>query len=156
MAYDAASRETVLFGGANCVQGDCPAVACLRVSLECMTANLNFFDDTWTWDGNDWTHVQPKHAPRARAYGQLAYDLAPSGVILYGGVGLVAQTNVGVAYSDTWRWDGSDWNSIDANAPTERYDASMAEAPSGGLLLFGGAIGGSTSGNSDTWIFSSR
>ncbi|HEY3955205.1 MAG TPA: hypothetical protein VGM53_17695 [Streptosporangiaceae bacterium] len=45
MAYDAATRTTVLFGGST---------------------DRSTFGDTWTWDGSAWTRQAPAIHPPAR------------------------------------------------------------------------------------------
>src|SRR2546429_77956 len=54
MAYDAATHTVVLFGG-----GD-------RFLL----------NDTWTWDGSDWTQQAPATSPPIRQRASMAYDNA--------------------------------------------------------------------------------
>src|SRR5262245_2538816 len=54
MADDAARGQMVLFGG-------------------CCEDGADYFGDTWTWNGTDWTHVHPAHAPPRRAWMGAAY-----------------------------------------------------------------------------------
>ena len=64
MAYDAARGEVVLFGGRR----------------------LRLLDDTWTWDGTDWTERSPRHrSPSARDSMGMAYDAARGEVVMFGG-----------------------------------------------------------------------
>ena len=49
MAYDAARKVVVLFGGLGSTQSNRP-----------VSVNLN---DTWTWDGRAWTEHRPQHVP---------------------------------------------------------------------------------------------
>ena len=46
MAYDSAHGQVVLFGGQD--------------------ANLNALNDTWVWDGTNWTQKFPQTIPPAR------------------------------------------------------------------------------------------
>ena len=113
MAYDAATSQLVLFGGA----GDSGILA-----------------DTWTWDGSTWTQQSPATSPPALYYASMAYDAATSQLVLFGGAdqtGLSAQT---------WTWDGSTWTQqAPAVSPPARQFASMAyDAATGQLILFGG------------------
>jgi len=78
MAYDAATGNTVLFGGIG------PAS---RSS-----------SSTWTWDGSTWTRQAPATSPSARGYAAMAYDAAASNVVLFGGEGPHSFHN------DTWIW----------------------------------------------------
>ena len=78
MAYDAATRNAVLFGGVG---------------------RVNYLRDTWTWDGSTWTRQAPATSPPARAGASMAYDAATGTVVLFGGVTSSFQ-NLG----DTWTW----------------------------------------------------
>ena len=80
-AYDAARSQVVLFGGFDGIQ---------------------FYRDTWTWDGSAWTERTPAHSPSARSYTGMAYDAAREEVVLFGGYD-------GGSLGDTWTWDGTDW-----------------------------------------------
>ena len=57
MAYDAAHGQVVLFGGG----GSDP---------------LSDLDDTWVWDGSNWTQKSPANRPGGRAEHAMAYDSA--------------------------------------------------------------------------------
>jgi hypothetical protein len=81
MAYDAARREVVLFGGIDAQTG----------------APL---DDTWTWNGNAWSRRTPAVRPQARSRHSMTYDNAGGRVLLYG----PEETG-----KELWAWDGSNW-----------------------------------------------
>ena len=76
MAYDPATGNVVLFGGADALQR---------------------FGDTWTWDGTTWTKQAPATSPPARYSASMAYDAATGNVVLFGGQG-------GAFLGDTWTW----------------------------------------------------
>ncbi len=57
-------------------------------------------NDTWVWDGIDWSKRSPATSPPGRQYARLAFDEARGNAVLYGGFG---------ALSDTWTWDGNNW-----------------------------------------------
>src|SRR5215469_679654 len=100
MAYDAATRNVVLFGG-----------------LSGITRG-----DTWTWDGSTWTKQRPATSPPARYNASMAYDAATGNVVLFGGLG-----HRTCCPSDTWVWDGSTWTKqAPAAHPPGRLGASMA------------------------------
>ena len=131
MAYDAATGNTVLFGGVT------------RKEL----------GDTWTWNGSTWTKQAPATSPPARSGASMAYDAATGNIVLFGGAG--SHHHHGL-FDDTWTWNGSTWTK-DATAthPSARNSASMAyDAATGNVVLFGG--GGFGSGPSplgDTWTW---
>jgi len=94
-------------------------------------------DETWTWDGGKWTEMMPVHKPPARRAAAMAYDPAHQVVVLYGG--LVQDRNEGIAASDTWTWDGSDWTMVSpkTDSPGDREGPVMVTAGNR-ILLFGG------------------
>lgn len=100
--------------------------------------------DTWSWDGNSWTQLNPAHSPSARDSASLA---AVGGhLVLFGGF----SRTIG-QLSDTWTWDGNDWTQLNVTGPTARSCASMASL-GGKAVLFGGTDHpGSVLG--DTWIW---
>jgi hypothetical protein len=81
VAFDAVRHVVLLFGG-NTVEGG---------------GSLN---DTWTWNGQDWTEAVPAESPPARGFARLAVDTAHGEAVLFGGF---------EALQDTWTWDGSTW-----------------------------------------------
>jgi hypothetical protein len=80
MAYDAATSNVVLFGGANNSRGA--------------------LSDTWTWDGSTWKKQNPAAHASARTSAAMAYDAATSNVVLFGGV----SSDLGSPFGDTWIW----------------------------------------------------
>jgi len=129
MAFDAGNNLTVLFGGAD-VAGFPPTA----------------FADTWTWDGVDWTQASPATSPPGRYFGGMAYDIARSKVVMYGGL---SPTFFGANYlDDTWEWDGTNWTQITtANTPGSIFgnpgvgEVSMAYDLIGQkIVMFGGDL----------------
>jgi hypothetical protein len=139
MSADARS-DLVLFGGLSA--GNPP----------------EYFGDTWTWDGADWT-------PRCGAAGlapcplpgrwetPLAYASSSGQAILYGG-----DNGAPTPYlQDTWAWDGSAWAQItltgSAPGPRTNLQAAFNTVPAGPgptILLYGGGDG--TTIHNDTHI----
>ncbi len=133
MAYDAAHGEVVLFGGF--VNADNP------YSL----------DDTWLWDGANWTQQFPQTSPPARSDYGMTYDSVHSQVVIFGGQG---STN-GVL-GDTWTWDGANWTQeFPKNTPPARFGGALAyDSGHGQSILFGGlSYSQNPLGNiwADTW-----
>jgi hypothetical protein len=62
-------------------------------------------NETWTFDGTNWTQRSPLNAPPARLQGEMVFDPARGRVVLFGGGSTGWTTN----YSDTWEWDGTNW-----------------------------------------------
>jgi hypothetical protein len=129
MAYDAATGNIVLFGGAD---------------------GVHLFTGTWTWDGSTWTKQAPAARPSAAFAPSMAYDAATGNTVMFGG------GNKHGSLSGTWTWDGSTWTKqAPATSPPARQYGSMAyDAATGNVVLFGG--GGGSSGLSplgDTWTW---
>jgi hypothetical protein len=79
LAYDAALRAVLLFGGA--------VGACCSNSL----------NDTWAWDGANWTEIYPANTPpRARNAANMDYNPLYQVVLLFGG------DSSGPVLDDTW------------------------------------------------------
>jgi Putative Ig domain/Galactose oxidase, central domain len=125
MAYDPATGQLVLFGGAG-------------------TSGV-ILNDTWTWNGTTWSELSPSESPSPRSDAAMAYDPANGEVVLFGGDGANGQLG------DTWFWDGSDWSQGDPSAsPMARYLSTLAYDPSlGELVLFSGLS--TPEGTNDTW-----
>ncbi len=99
MVYDGAHREVVLFGGDD-------------------TKHSNYYNDTWVWDGSNWTEKQPTNPPSARSYMGAAYD--GYNVSLFGGM-LRGQST-----DETWSWDGDSWSKVPGLLPVKRAGLAMA------------------------------
>jgi hypothetical protein len=133
LAYDAARKNVVLFGGTG--SGG--------------TANAA----TWLWDGASWREAQAGVAPPARTEHAMAFDAARGKVVLFGG--LCSQCTVPLA--DTWEWDGAAWQAAVESGPSARSGAAMAFDPARGkVVLFGGvgvvdADAGTIAPMADTW-----
>jgi hypothetical protein len=127
MAWDAAHNNMVLFGGFG---------------------NGNDLNDTWVWDGNNWSLRTPLHRPPARASFAMTFDQRNQQVVLFGGF-----TGAFNVLADTWIWDGSDWTQKSpANGPTPRYGARMVFDPeNNAVVLFGGFNADSDSPG--TWLW---
>jgi uncharacterized protein (TIGR03437 family) len=119
MAYDAARRQVVLFGG-EAADG----------------AGVQFLNDTWVWDGSNWTQKNPVDSPTPRSAHAMAYGVARGRVVLFGG-----WRGVSAAYwSDTWEWNGDSWTLMRVrNTPAGRYGHAMVyDNRNGGFLVYGG------------------
>jgi hypothetical protein len=98
---------------------------------------------TWLWDGTEWS-LQGYAGPRTPISGHAMATLG-SRVFLFGGT--VEYTVSGLS-SDTFDWDGMNWNWHNVSGPSARTGHAMA--PIGGkIVLFGGWDG--ITPLSDTW-----
>lgn len=79
MAYDAAGKKVVLFGGFDAT---------------------SYLNDTWVFDGLNWTQITTPTAPSPRAATAMAFDRVAGKIVMFGGFD-------GSQYlGDTWIWDG--------------------------------------------------
>jgi hypothetical protein len=115
MVYDSARDVVVLFGGFG------------------TTGDLN---DTWEWNGANWTQVFPKKRPAIRGAHRMVYDPVNKVTILHGGF----RTTLGRTLRDMWSYDGSNWTEIKPfNIPNDRRDQSLVfDAARGRICLYGG------------------
>jgi len=110
MAYDAARRRTVVFGG--------------RVSSTVQA-------ETWEWDGSAW-HAGPS-GPPARDFATMVYDRARGVSVLFGGRGAAGDLG------DTWTYDGAVWTQRTGTGPSARARPAIAyDEARQRVVLFGG------------------
>jgi hypothetical protein len=138
MAYDAADREVILYGGA--------AISYSSVTLT----------DTWAFRAGLWTNLTASltTAPGPLAGASMAYDAADGYLVLFGGQGACALT-----CHATWTFVGNKWTELNPSmSPPGREEASLAyDVSDSELVLFGG-LNYSETGTfdnplSDTWTF---
>lgn len=130
LAYDIHRNVTVLFGG------DSPTSS--------PRAN-----DTWEFDGTDWTEITPAQSPPGRANidQALVYDSARTKVVLFGGLGASGYL------SDTWEYNGATWNQITGQSPQRRDSHAMVFDSQRGLTVLFGGYSASGSRLNDTWEY---
>lgn len=143
MAYDPATKDVVLFGGIN------------------STGNTKVLNDTWTWDGADWTQRHPANSPPERNNAALAYDAATNQQVLFGGASSKPAIGglVPPPLNDTWVWTGSNWlKQHPATLPLPVIKPALVYDPAQrNLLLFGGLYADTTPVRkelNDTWQWS--
>ena len=117
LAFSVAQARTVLFGG---ITGGGSGY---------MTSN-----ETWEYDGVDWTRIVTANAPSPRTDCAMVGDTLRGRIVLFGGSGLP------LLHSDTWEYDGIDWLLVQPPVhPTARQGHAMAfDAARGRTVLFGG------------------
>lgn len=145
MVYDSARERMVMFGGLGTVE-----------------PGNGTNDQTWEWDGTNWTLMTTAVTPTDRCGYAMAYDATRGKTIMFGGTGVVtnvytiADTTYTIinlsASPGTWKWDGTNWTLLTpSNNPSWRYNATMARSPNtGNLILFGGIVDPNVS-NDETW-----
>ena len=134
MAYDPNSNKLLLFGGAVYLGGQ----------------TFSPFGDTWLYNDAGpspvWTQASPATSPPAR-YGHALVE-SPDGPLLFGG-----SDGTGNLPLRVWRWNGSDWELLDALAPTPRTNYGAAyDSRRDRVVVFGGRTQcGSGSYLNETW-----
>ena len=131
MAYDAASRRVVLFGGDD--------------------GTSTGSGETWEYDGAraTWTLVTPVGStPSPRNGHAMAYDAARRKIVLFGGTSNMLR-------GDTWEYDSATrtWAQITPSTTSpspRRYHAMTYDAARGAIVLFGGSDG---SNDAETWEY---
>lgn len=113
-------------------------------------------NDTWEWDGSNWTERTAPVVPGARRNHATAYDSVRERAYVISGLGFNNQPpsfNL-FRYDDMWAWDGETWSEIVASprpAPRQGSSAVFDELRQE-VVLFGGRCSGGTD-CSDTWTF---
>jgi uncharacterized protein (TIGR03437 family) len=136
MVWDAARSQVILFAGDP-------------VDLSNLTPNGelggNFYDDTWTWDGFNWTQLAPLNSPPARAGHAMAYDAVRQKSVMFGG-----NSVTDVPLDDTWTWDGTNWTQQGPKmVPLGRVSPVMAfDAAHSQTVMYGGS-----DTFTDTWVW---
>jgi hypothetical protein len=138
MAYDSARSQAVLFGGTDCF----------------VTNPCSVFNETWTWNGTDWTQRHPATSPPALFDASMAFDSHRGVAVLFGGT----PGNLTLS-GQTWEWNGTNWaQRAPSTSPPARMQAAMAyDAARRQTVLFGGgSVAGFSSGKAplgDTWTW---
>lgn len=125
IAYDAARRRVVLFGGYR--RGP---------------SGTERLGDTWEWDGARWEQVATT-GPAPRNGSSMAWDERARRIVLAGGPPRLVPP-------ETWSWDGAAWTVEAGPHPPPRFNAAMVyHSGLAALLRLGGWTGERRA--ADTW-----
>ena len=104
--------------------------------------------DTWNWDGANWTALTPSTLPPSRSGHALSYDSLRRRTMLFGGLDAS-----GAGLDDTWLWNGADWAPANPpNRPAARSGHTLAfDSVRGRTILFGGLFAFTALALDDTW-----
>ncbi len=135
MAYDPKRGRVVLFGGFyyDGVDGF-------------------VYNDTWEYDGNQWTKITVSGPPPPRQDATFTWDASRGALVLISGRNMISQQ-----LADRWEWNGATWSNITIPATlaarfehTATYDPRRQK-----LVVFGGATRDPSTGVvtklDDTW-----
>ncbi|MCA8975026.1 MAG: hypothetical protein KDC98_09910, partial [Planctomycetes bacterium] len=114
MVFDAQRGRTVLFGGGE-------------------PLSASWLQDTWEYDGTNWSQVTTAHSPSPRE--RMAIAAGAGTTLLFGGYAGFAG-----GMDDTWTYDGIDWTlRSPALTPLRRYDSAMVfDLQRGRFVMVGG------------------
>ena len=131
MVYDEARQQVVLFGGSD-------------------ISSPVSYNDTWVWDGSNWTQKNPAHSPPAGAFFEMSYDAANQRTVVPTGPD---SNSAALVPGQTWLWDGTDWTQkFPPPAPALRGEGGMAyDAMRQRVVLFGGQYHGNFFKDTWTW-----
>ncbi len=107
--YDEKNNEILLFGGGYVDP----------------TGRFSTLDDTWIWDGTNWTQVSPANHPPSRMKAAIYYDPVQEKVFLFGGYFYDSTKQENIFYDDAWSWDGKNWNAVALKTPKVVNAANM-------------------------------
>jgi hypothetical protein len=139
-------RKIVPYGRSEMVYGTNPRTRSTVVFAGLGSANP---DNTWTWDGMDWTQQSPSLQPASVYDAASAYDRSMNAILKFGG------GSGGVDLNDTWAWNGAAWTQLSpTTSPSARESVRMAyDAALGHVVLFGGIYYSGAQFFNDTWEF---
>jgi len=128
MVFDSARGVTVLFGGDS-------------------NGSWTGRNDTWEWNGSDWTQKFPTNIPPLRYVHSMAYNSTAGVTVLFGGC-----YGAGSYRNDTWEWNGTDWTEkFPANSPSVRNAHSLVYDSVRDVTMTFGGYGGSWL--NETWEY---
>ena len=129
MAYDAADREVILYGGEDLGTGQ-------------------FSSDTWAFSAGTWTNITPSASPPALFFPSLAPTFPGGPLVLFGGVDVTSTVTAG-----TWTFLHGSWTSRApaVSPPARGAAASTWDGSQHAALLYGGD--GVSGWLDDTWRF---
>lgn len=107
IVYDRVRHVTLMYGGRDAVGGK---VRCGEVGQWFCS------DDTWTWDGTNWTELHATGGPPPFVPA-MTFDDASGATLLYNFMGNVP---------GTWSWDGANW-SLKASGSNNNPDPGRGE-----------------------------
>jgi hypothetical protein len=126
VGYDPIQKKEVLFGG---------------ISDNWVVQN------TWTWDGSNWTEESPSTQPPPLYWTAGGYYPPVNAVVVFGG------GSEGADQDATWAWTGTDWTQLSPlKSPAAREGVGLIGDPaSRQFLVFGGTDFDSGTYFADVW-----
>lgn len=134
MDFDVSRSEAVMFGG--------------HTDFSAFGGGTR--NNTWTFDGTDWTLMAPATSPSPRTYIELVYEDVGDTMLMFGGA---PAWNTGTAFDETWVWNGTTWTQkFPFTVPHDRWGHGLAyDAGNVEYVMFAGTY--STTQLADTWTW---
>jgi cysteine-rich repeat protein len=125
-AYDPMRRRVVLFGG----------------QTDSLGTSVN---DTWEWDGTQWSSAAPTAKPPVRGGAMMSYDTGTRSVMLFGGD---SNNSSYLTYADLWSYNGSTWSqpALSTGRSGVFNSGMVYDIAANRAVTFGGRDDGSTGG----------
>ncbi|MDQ1539835.1 MAG: large repetitive protein, partial [Actinomycetota bacterium] len=132
MAYDGATKQVILFGGAGYDPG-------------CHSVAANTLRDTWAWNGSIWVQQHPATVPPNG--GCAAYDADTKQFIMASGTldftpGLTIQT---------WSWTGTTWVKLSPGSPPPNGECSMTYDATRKVIVM--VVANASNSAQETWTW---
>jgi hypothetical protein len=157
MTYDSVRQRIVLYGGQGLEWPRGPRFD-------------DPLDDTWTWDGTNWSPVSGVATPpfgtdhQGAWGGSMAFDSARGTTVEFGGFDQIGGCETHGGYkncdeNETWEWNGATWtHRLPTDRPESRDGAGTVYDPVRGATIVFGGIDNTSSPSSavggllgDTW-----
>ena len=113
MAFDEMRGIAVLFGGSG----------------QDLNYQTTFNNETWEWNGEDWSEVVTSYSPPARQSPNMFFDPLRKTVVIYGGYNVDATTKENVFLDDAWEWNGKVWGQIAFDVPRRNSASAIIYDP---------------------------
>jgi hypothetical protein len=121
MVYDSNHLKTIVFGGKSGT----------------VTTSSVEYNDTWTFDGNDWTQVNTPNAPQARIYSGATFNPIRDRMIIFGGTSISADGKTTTNLTDTWEFDGTTWTQLSATGPAVLKPLLVYDTANNRVIMIG-------------------
>src|SRR3569623_1707067 len=136
-AYDPVRHRIVMFGGFSLNYGGA-------------------LQDTWEYDGVDWTQKSPTTLPTDRAGAAMAYDAVNDKMMMFGGaIGFNLDISPSSPLNETWTYDGTYWTLLaPTTKPSARAGARMVFDSAHNIVLMFGGRDGTKGASNHMWKWS--
>ncbi len=106
--------------------------------------------NTWTWDGTDWTERFPATQPPPLYFTTGGFDPTLKTVVVFGG------GSQGIDQNTTWLWNGSDWRQVSPlkSPPPRELFGTAWDGATHQFLIFDGYLFNANQVYGDTWQLS--